>query len=171
MAIDNEFKRLEVVATLITRGERLLAVFNDKWGSFTLPMTKRRRWADPNMAKGEIDEKWGDAAARAAAEWLGQTSTTPPRFPFEDANRQQGGVGLKIAEYQQSDRDGIWKRYHFRVFRLSLDGDAALSGSGMTEWLTFEQFHDKARRPISETARFLLARVQGEAKLAGKVFP
>jgi len=147
MAKKPEFPLLDVAVTLIAHGDRILAVYNPVWGSFTLPMTKRREWQDPKVPKGKHTEDWLDAAARAGTEWLGRTCS--PEFLFDD----KGG-------YQQSDRDGQWKRYHFQVFRLALEGQPALVNGAITEWLTPAEFFE--RRPISPTARYLIGKLQEE---------
>jgi hypothetical protein len=147
MAKKPDFALLEVAVTLITEDQRILAVYNANWAAFTLPMTKRRAWRDPRAPKQLHAEEWLDAAARAAAEWLGRTCV--PEFVFDDKG-----------DYQQSDRDGTWKRYHFQVFRLRLQEEPKLVNGAVTEWLTAAEFLD--RRPISNTARYLIKRLQAE---------
>lgn len=147
MAKKPEFPLLDVAVTLIVQGGRILAVYNPAWGSFTLPMTKRREWYDPKVPKSRHAEDWLDAAARAGAEWLG--STCSPELLFEDNG-----------DYQQSDRDGQWKRYHFQVFRLSIEGEPRLATGAIAEWLKPAEFFE--RRPISPTARYLIGKLQEE---------
>src|SRR5262249_49514358 len=134
----------------ITQGERILAVYNAKWGSSTLPMTKRRWWHDPNVPKSQRFEDWLDAAARSGAEWLGRTCH--PDFVFDDKG-----------QYQQSVRDGQWKRDHFQVFRVALEGEPRLVNGAIAEWLTASDFSD--RRPISPTARYVIGKLQEESLL------
>jgi len=60
---------VETAAVLIVRDGAILVVLNDRWGAFTLPMTKRRSWAAPNVKDtGERVEEWEDAAVRVAAD-------------------------------------------------------------------------------------------------------
>ena len=137
---------VDVVATLVCREDQILAVYNERWGAFTLPMSKRRRWKDPQTkAESEREEEWEDAAVRVAAEWLGQTTTEKPQFL------------LDLAEFQQSDRDEKWKRYHMQAFRLVVPHAVTASPGRVTEWLTAEQILDENRRPISATARYVVA--------------
>src|SRR3990170_4145042 len=105
MAKRPQFEEVDVAAVLIEQGERILAVYNPQWMTFTLPMTKRRRWTDPKIPPAHREEEWVDAAARAAAEHLGKTIT---RLKFRK----------DIAKFQQSDREGTWKRYHIQVFSM-----------------------------------------------------
>ena len=146
MGAKADIPELDVAVALIQRGESFLAVYNPKWGQFTLPMTKRRQWRDPNMAKDAPlnHEQWIDAAARAAAEWLERTC-----FPVTEPVVESPG-------YQQSDRDGIWKRYHFKVFRVELAEDEDVPEGKVVEWLTPADFKDEDRRPVSPTARHLI---------------
>lgn len=145
---------LDVVVTLITHGDQILAVYNDKWSSFTLPTTKRRSWEDSNAAKGSVrEEEWEDAAVRAAAEWLRGTTTAKP-VPAGD-----------LPEFQQSDRDGKWKRYHLKAFILEVESLDAIRPTAHTQWLTAEQFLDETRRPISPTARHAIAELQLARKI------
>lgn len=146
MAGQTNYREVEVAATLITRGQEILAVYNEQWMAFTLPMTKRRTWDDPNIPVAHREEAWIDAAARAAAEWLGRTVTGLTELPLPPDTEP----------YHQSDRTGQWTRYTFQVFRLELDpNDEPLPGA-VTQWLTREQLLDESRRPISPTLRHVL---------------
>jgi hypothetical protein len=151
MAKKQDFPLLDVAAVIITRGKQVLAVYNPGWGGFTLPMTKRREWRDPKLSKSLRQEDWIDAAARAGAEWLG--ATCMPEFLFEDAG-----------EFQQSERDGNWKRYHFQVFRIAMKNEQPLAPATITEWLTPTEWHN--RRPVSPTARYLIGKLQEEKLLS-----
>jgi len=144
---------VDVAATLITHGDRILAVYNPKWGSFTLPMSKRRSWENVAAKEKAVTiEDWEDTAVRAAAEWLGCTVTQKPEFLLE------------AAEFQQSDRDAKWKRYRLQAFKVTVDDPAAVQG-GNCEWLSVDELLDENRRPISPTARYVIA----ELRLEGKV--
>jgi hypothetical protein len=147
MAHQPDFPVVEVAAVAITRGPKILALYNHQWGAFTLPMSERRAWHDPNVPRADHVEEWLEAAARASAEILGRTCT--PVFLLDN----QG-------EYQKSGRDGQWKRYHFQIFHVHLDDDPRLVPGAVVEWLTPEEF--SRRRPISPTARYLIAKLQEE---------
>jgi len=145
---------LDVVVVLLMKGEKILSVYNQNWGSFTLPMSKRRTWQDPESAEGsEHVEDWEDAAIRAAAEWLRKTMTGKPEFL------------LDMSEFQQSDRDAKWKRYHIQVFKISMESTEGVGGGRAVEWLTADEFIDEHRCPMSPTARH----VMNELKLRGLV--
>ena len=141
---------VDVAVNLITRGESILAVYNPEWGSFTLPMTKRRYWHDPKYPDKGTDENWIDAAAQAGAEWLGRTCE--PELLLAECG-----------EYHRSDRDGTYRRYTFRCFGVPVDGTPPLVAGAITEWLTSNEFQD--RRPISPTAKHLVAKLVLERKL------
>jgi hypothetical protein len=135
---------VDVAAVVIQHDGKILAVYNPKWGCFTLPMTKRRRWQDPGEPGRTGEEDWADAAARAAAEWLGTTihlvSEPLPK-------------GIQI---QRSGRDGRLKHYRFHVFPVFLQMAPKLVEGAVAEWLVPTDFLDSTRRPISDTARTLL---------------
>jgi hypothetical protein len=153
-------EQIDVAVVAVTRGARLLMAFNSSWGSFTLPMSKRRLFADPNLPPAKREEAWNEAAARAAAEALGQT------IPLKQLE-----LVADIPEYRQSDRNGEWKRYHFQVFRLALPEDVAVKGTVPVEWLTVKELLDPNRAPISPTARDLIPQAQEAAARAGKSLP
>jgi len=141
---------VDVAVALVTVGEGVLVVYNDNWQEFTLPMTKRREWMDPNMRGGaQRAENWVDAAARATAPWLGRT-LTPDEIAAEPL--------LEEASFLQSDSDGIVKRYHLQVFSVKLTRRPQFPPGTMAEWLNFEDF--RQRRPISQTARHIIECVQ-----------
>ena len=159
MAGKPEFPMVDVAAAVITRGKHVLVAFNSKWSSFTLPMTKRRTWQDPRVPRGRREEAWEDAAARAAAECLGRTSKVAPEFIAD------------LPEWQQGDRDGVWKRYHYQVFRIALSEADEPQAGAIVEWLTPGDILDHERRPISPSARHIVHHLQAEAALQGKSFP
>ncbi|NIY14611.1 MAG: hypothetical protein GWM98_06820 [Nitrospinaceae bacterium] len=140
---------VDVVASLVIAEGRILHVWNEKWGSFALPTTKRRSWEDPNAVKGSVrEEDWEDACIRAAAEALGRTITEQPEEIGE------------IPEFQQSDRDGAWKRYRLRAYRFEFDSAPEVHPVRIHEWLSVEQVLDDSRRPISPTARHVISELQ-----------
>ena len=139
---------VDLVTTLICKDKRIMTVYNDKWGAFTLPMSKRRQWKDAKLKdEGERLEEWDDAAVRVAAEWLGCTLTTMPDKLTE------------LSEFQQSDRDEKWKRYRVHVYLLNVAATEPAPGR-IVEWLTPEELLDEHRRPISPTARFIIAELR-----------
>lgn len=145
---------IDVAAVLICCEGRILTGFNPKWGAFTLPTTKRRSWADDSIAPGAVrEEEWTHAAVRAAAEWLGRTLLEVP-------------VSLgEVPEFQQSDRDGKWKRYRLHAYRLDLECEPAISPLHIVEWLEPEQIMDEKRMPVSPTARHVVAHLQHENRV------
>jgi hypothetical protein len=139
---------LDVAVTLIRRGPRVLMILNASWSAFTLPMTKRREWQDPNIPRGHREESWVDAAARAAGECLGRTFTAEPV------------LRESLPEFLQSNRSGVWNRYYFQVFEIPWPENDEIRSGAVFEWLTPAEILDEARRPISPTARHIIARLQ-----------
>lgn len=135
---------IDMVSVLVCKGDKVLTVYNEKWAAFTLPMSKLRKWKDPKVKDAERTEEWEDAAVRTAVEWLGCTMTAKPERLVE------------FAEFQQSDRDERWKRYHVQAYTIQVDDDIVLPPSKITEWLLPAEITDESRRPISPTARHIM---------------
>lgn len=166
---DQQFPEVDVAVAVLVRDGRILAVYNERWGGFTLPMTKRRETPqDPNVKAGPApkEEVWLSDAARAQAEWLGRTCVLAPQDFLAPK------LLLQIPNYQQSDRDGVWKRYSFQVFGAFLPHDIEPVPGKIREWLSPEDFVDCNRMPITDTARHIIAQLRlvggFEALLSGK---
>jgi hypothetical protein len=152
---------VDVVVTVIHRGDQILLVFNPLWGAFTLPMTKLRRWPYGTAAKAGRVEDAADAAMRNVGECLGSSSTDEPR-------RWLGGE--KLIELLQGDRDSMSKQYNVEVFGFAApSSDLAPGVCG--QWLPMDEILDERRRPISPTARFVIQHLQAQANLRGRAFP
>ncbi len=147
---ESQFPVANVAATLIVHDEKILVVWNPRWGAFSRPMTQRREWHDPRVPASHHGEDWIDSGARAAAECLGRTCQ--PELLLDN-----------IGEYQQSDRDGTWKRYQFQVFKVALSDPPALVPGAIAEWLAPGEI--LSRRPISMTTRYLIGKLQEAGKL------
>jgi hypothetical protein len=146
--------KVDVAVAMIACGKKILAIYNPKWGAFSIPMTRRRKWRDPAMRLGPKDEEWRLAASRAAAEVLGRT-LAPGELP---------APLHEILEYRQNDADGIWKLYNLHVFKMTLPKPPASLGFGVTaEWLTADELHERV--PVSSTVRYLLKELEGADKL------
>ena len=145
---------IEIAAVVIACQGRILAVHNARWGSFTIPMTKRRRWQDPAVLSGVREEEWSITATRAVAEVLGRT------LPKEELRKSLS----QVRQYKQSDIDGIWKLYDIEIFQFKVKEEPPLAPGVIAEWLTPGEF--QAREPMSPTARFLLKELAKGKKLA-----
>lgn len=148
-----KIESVEVIATLLVRGPKFLAIFNPRWGAFTFPMSRRKQFLDPTVSQAATPEKLERAAARVAAEVLGR-SFAPEEFPRPLC---------KIKEFEQSDADGVWKLYRIHVFGLTLPAGAKAVPGVVTEWLTREDF--QTREPVTHTARYLLQELAANGKL------
>ena len=145
---------VEVVATLMLQGDKLLSVFNPRWGAFTFPMSKRKFFKDAVVSEAATPEKLNRAAARVAAEVLGR-SFLPDEFP---------SPLLEIKDFEQSDVDGIWKLYTIHVFTLKLSEGVCFAPGLVAEWRTPKEL--ETREPVTHTARFILARMADRRLLA-----
>lgn len=157
--MEGVFPNVEVGVALIRLRGKVLLVYNQRWGAFSLPMSKRREREDPNVPNGRSVEEFRSAAARAAAEVLGATI---PSFPAEPV--------CDLAGYDQSDHDGKYKRYRFQVFEIKLPDNTDLTRPGalvpgvIGDLLTEDEIADEARMPISKTARILVALARRPAR-------
>ena len=142
--------KVEVAVTMIACGERILTIHNPKWGAFTFPMTKRRKWSDPEMPLGAGDEAWRAAATRVAAEVLGRTL----------AQEEEPQLLHDTVELRQNDEEGIWKVYNLQIYKMRLLEIPHSYGFGVVvEWLTARQLQERV--PISQTVRNVIKHLEG----------
>lgn len=149
---------IEVAATVITAGHRILVVWNEHWGAFSLPMTKLRRQQLGLMQNHERVELWSQAALRTVGECLGRTTDRAPKLL------------LDVNELRQSDRSGAVNHYHCQVFWFDVESPA-LAPRVAGEWLSPDQVLDEHRQPLSATARSLVTQLQAAAAERGVAFP
>lgn len=153
-----EMDVIEVAVTVIVAGEKILTVRNDKWGTFTLPMTKLQRKPLGMVEIATQIERWSDAAMRNVGECLGRTSDREPKLLMD------------VGQLRQSDRTGEVNHYHFQVYLFDVDSEQTAPGLA-TDWLTTSQIIDEKRRPISPTARELAKLLEAEATGRSLSFP
>ena len=146
--MSNSFPQVEVAAVLIVREDKVLLTYNPLWRAFTLPMTKLGQLPPATPNSPATLETPQHAAIRAATEALGRP-LSPASFPVLHLNDP--------AHYDQSDRDGQWKRYTYHLFILKLSGSAAAPTpvDGVPAvWLSRAEI--ETHEPISKTARHLV---------------
>jgi hypothetical protein len=99
--------QVEVAVALVTdQNHHVLLLFNDHWGTFALPMTKRRR--------GRLDnEAMARAAIRAGTEALG--------VPV----RRVEGDHKRLSTLVQSGRQLVDKQYLYEIFHIEPHPDFA----------------------------------------------
>ena len=148
-----KIENVDVVATLLAQGRKILAIYNPRWGAFTLPMSRRKQFNDPDVSKAIQPEDLERAAARVAAEVLGRTFA-PEDFPKPLC---------EIKDFEQSDADGVWKLYQVHVFGLKLSEGVQLAPGVIAEWMPAIEF--RIREPITRTARFILKRLEEQDQL------
>jgi hypothetical protein len=135
---------VDVVALLIGRDGRLLLDYNEPWSAFCLPITKIHD-LPATVPSGDGREQPIDAAVRAAVEMLG-TPLSADRIPRP--------IEADIPPYQQSGRDGHWKRYKFHVFGLKVNVDAKPLPGHVAIWLKPGEL--ATHQPISPTIKVIL---------------
>ena len=115
-----------------------LLTFNDRWGTFTLPMTRRRRGREGNEPLTR--------AAFAAGEALG----VPVRLVQGDSRR--------LASRLQSGRQVMDKHYRYDIFHVEPhpDFDDRLQIREPHVWLSPHMLLAGAYEPISESARTIV---------------
>ena len=153
----NQIENVEVVATLLVQGKKILAVFNPRWGAFSFPMSRRKFFKDSGVSEAVMPEKLERAAARVAAEVLGR-SFAPDDFP---------APLIEIKDFEQSDADGLWKLYTLHVFTLKVSEGVRLAPGVIGEWLTAKEL--QTREPVTRTVRYLLSKMEEQGvTLSGK---
>ncbi len=108
----SESPHVDVKAVVITRGEAVLLVYNENWGSYCLPMSKARLKHNYKNPADPIEETPVETAIRVLSETLGR-----PLGIQEVPHRKSEQV---IDTYHMSLRDGIWKTYHTGFFEFEL---------------------------------------------------
>jgi hypothetical protein len=142
------FPLVEVAVVLIVRRGQILTDYNPRWAAFTLPMSKLHDRPAIRAGDASVREEPLDAAIRAAVEVLGRP------LPPDGLPRP---LRIEVGPYQQSDRDGAWKRYTFHVFALPVtEGVEPMEGHAAA-WLTPGKF--QTHRPVSPTAVHILSRI------------
>lgn len=150
--------RIDVVATVIYHGDRLLTVYHAQWGEFTLPMTRLRRRPWGLIHAVETWELGAAAAMRNVGECLGITTDQPPCLLAD------------VGDLRQSDRTGQVNHYQFQMYGFAAPAQDVAPGVS-AQWLTPQQILDPHRGPISPTARELVARLGEVALSRGGAFP
>jgi len=149
---------IDVVVTVIYCDDKVLVVHDGRWGGFTLPMTKQRRW--PPGFDG-TDDRWetgSDAAMRNVGQCLGESFPRPP------------GLLGDVKDVRQRSPSGVINDYRFQVFGFRVDKRQI--GAGVVgEWLSADQILNPKRRPICPTARTLVDTLQDYGKTRGRFPP
>ena len=125
------------VAYIVDSQGRLLLAWNDKWGAFTLPMTK----VDLEVPA----ETPVQAAVRAAAEVLGIPARVVAGKPVQFAR------GL-----QKSDRDAEIKDYQYHVVQVEAHPDFASSLDHGVIWASIEKLQLSEYHPVSHSVDAIL---------------
>jgi hypothetical protein len=140
-----QIKSVQLSAVLITDAEgRFLLDFNENWGSFAFPMSKQHEL--PATVPGgtvTVETSLG-AALRAAAEILGR--------PLPPASLKP--LPVEMPPYNQSGRDGKWRRYSFHLFGLTIKFAPGPVSGHSAVWLTRAEL--ETAEPISPTVRKIL---------------
>ena len=131
---------VDVAVTLILDGNAILLVYNENWGAFTLPMTKRKRPV-PSGDAGELDgEDWLDAAARPVVECLGRPSKPEPI----------------LEEFLPESHFSLHRQsqvvYRYKTFKVNFELDDQVIAETPAVWLTAAEILKGELRPISPTA-------------------
>jgi hypothetical protein len=137
---------LDVVALLILDAEgRILLDYNENWHTFTLPMSKRHTVL--TSTPGDVNLEELDATAlRAAVEVIGRPLMTMPKR-----------IHAEVPPWNQSGRDGTWRRYQYHVFALRSPGVPTPLPGHTAVWLTLAEL--EVAEPVSRTVRTILGAV------------
>lgn len=111
----------------VTYQSRILIVFNEKWGRFTLPMTKVKNTFIRN--DGYLDaanEDWAAESRKAAYEHLAPGSA------------DHGKYLMVLDDFMRSERDTATKRYTLGVYHFAVTNPNLPDMTGR-QWLTSEE--------------------------------
>jgi hypothetical protein len=146
----DDFPLVDVAVVLIARQGRLLLDYNPRWHAFTLPMSGLHDRPPATPKADPAPERPLDAALRAAAEVLGR--------PHPEGALT--AVDADLQPFQQSERDGRWKRYTYRVFALTLAaGEEPRPVPGHhAAWLKPDELGDA--HPVSPTVAHILGGIE-----------
>ena len=145
--MSDPIESVEMAVTIIlNENDEVLLDYSESWGVFTLPMTKIGLKPGLTPKSDPIPEAPEAAALRAAVEVLGRPLPT---------NNRPKPVAADIPPYQQSFRDGVWKRYAVRLFTLRAPVGAPCPVAGHSAvWLPRHGLADLA--PISPTVGLIM---------------
>ena len=145
MSNSSDFPCVEVSIVLLERDGMILAEYNPKWETFSLPMSRLRRRLAPGTP---VRETPLEAAIRAASKALGRPLA---------ADRLPQAVDLDVPAQVllRSGSDQQTKRYTYHVFALRVSLLAPRHAHGRhTLWMRREDF--LTHRPVSATAVHLM---------------
>ena len=126
------------VAYVVDPQGRLLLTWNDKWGAFTLPMTK--------LQSDQPAETPEQAGVRAASEVLGVPTRVVP-----------GKASMFARGLQKSPRDGDIKDYQYNVVPVEVHPDfASHISSKRLVWTAIDKLQTGEYQPISKSVEALL---------------
>ncbi len=138
---------IDVAVTLIRNAKNeVLLVYSEEWGSYTLPMTKRRQPSPGDTETAGEAEDWLNAAARNVVECLGRPAIPVPVLK------------TPVPESHFSQREQISKNYLFHVFEERFDEslDCVIAKNPYV-WVLPDQILKRLIRPLSHTAHDLIA--------------
>ena len=136
--------QVEAAVALIVWQGRLLATYNDNWGTFSLPIARvQTRGPGEHGVVTRHAGSFEAASRRAAEECLHHLVADRPE-PV-----------LELKEFLASGRDRVVKRYDVRVFRDDLKEPGAPRGQGST-WSWPEELLKMNDEWLSPTARHIL---------------
>jgi hypothetical protein len=142
------------VALITDPSQHVLLIFDERWGSFTLPMSRRR-------AHAHSDEPATRAAIRAAVAAVG----VPVRLV------QAGGRLRRVLGKLESQRELVDKLYTYTVCHIEPHPDFAgrLQVRRPHVWLSPHLALSGTYEPISETARFILRSVLEHLGISARI--
>jgi hypothetical protein len=152
---DSERIHVDVAVALVTdANQRVLLTLNDHWGSFTFPMTRRRRGR-------QVNEPPTRAALRAASAAVG----VPVRLV--EAHRGPKPLLARLT----SGRQLVDKFYNYFVYHIEVHPDFAgrLQIRQPHLWLSPHLVLSGMYEPISESSRLILRGVLADFEIPARV--
>ncbi|MFT5240081.1 MAG: hypothetical protein ACI9OU_001161 [Candidatus Promineifilaceae bacterium] len=140
---EEELKKCRQVlaaVALVTCESKLLLIFNEQWGHFTLPITKLKdTFLNDDGCMDAAETVWTEAGVSAAQEYLssGQAS--------------KGEYLMVLDDFMSSGRDSATKRYTVSVYHFAVPTLDLPDATG-PQWLTVNEIMTETAPLMSQTA-------------------
>jgi hypothetical protein len=140
---EEELKKCRQVlaaVALVTCESKLLVIFNEKWGRFTLPITKLKdTFVNDDGYMDAAQNVWSESSVAAAEEHLGA------------GQAPDGEYIMILDDFMSSGRDSATKRYTLGVYHFPVPTLELPDATGR-QWLTVNEIMTDTAPLMSQTA-------------------
>ena len=150
-------RQILATASIVMHETKLLVVFNEKWGRFTLPITKvKNTFLNDDGYQDATQEDWYRASLKAAEEHLGVGKAC------------EGKYIMILDDFMASERDKATKRYTIGVY-LYMAESTTLPNDAGRQWLTANQIMNETAPLMSQTALRVINQLVNSADELGLI--